>query len=124
MPLIGLRPAPMDADYAALVAAGAVTVAQVDGAPAGLIVLVAHPDHVLVENVAVAPEHQGRGIGRALLAHAEEHAAEVGVGELRLYTHEKMTANQALYARLGYRVVERRAEHGFARVFMSKRIDG
>ena len=114
----------MDADYAALVAARVVTVAEVDGAPAGLIVLVAKPDHLLVENVAVDPERQGHGIGRALLAFAEARAAELGLDELRLYTHVKMTENQALYARLGYREVERRAERGFARVFMSKRIAG
>jgi hypothetical protein len=33
-----------------------------------------------------------------------------------------MTRNIALYARLGYAEVERRAEHGFARVFMRKRL--
>jgi ribosomal protein S18 acetylase RimI-like enzyme len=112
----------MDADYEALTRAGLAWVAEADGAIAGVLVLEVLDDHLLVENVAVDPRLQGRGVGRALLAFAEERAAELGLSELRLYTHVKMTENQALYARLGYREVERRAEKGFARVFMSKRI--
>jgi ribosomal protein S18 acetylase RimI-like enzyme len=117
---IGMRPGPMDDDYAARVGEGRVWVAQADGEIAGLVVLIPHDDHLLVENVAVDPARQGQGIGRALLAHAERQAAQLGVPELRLYTHVKMTENRALYARLGYREVERRTESGFERVFMSK----
>ena len=45
-----------------------------------------------------------------------------GIGTLVLYTHEKMSENQALYARLGYVADEWRRENGFSRVFMSKRL--
>jgi ribosomal protein S18 acetylase RimI-like enzyme len=120
---IGMRPIPMDADYDAAVSAARAWVAEIDGEIAGLLVLVAHDDHLLVENVAVEPSRQHQGVGRALLAFAEQHAAELGLGELRLYTHVKMTENQALYARLGYREVGRRSEQGRSAVFMSKRID-
>jgi ribosomal protein S18 acetylase RimI-like enzyme len=110
----------MDDDYAARVGDGRVWVADAGGEVAGLIVLIPHDDHLLVENVAVEPARQGQGIGRALLDFAERRAAELGIPELRLYTHVKMTENQALYVRLGYREVERRTENGFERVFMSK----
>jgi len=120
---IGMRPGPMDADYEAVARGGDAWVADEGGEIAGLLVLEAHGDHLLIENVAVEPARQGQGIGRALLAFAEERAAELGLGELRLYTHIKMTENQALYARLGYREDERRCEQGFARVFMSKRLE-
>jgi ribosomal protein S18 acetylase RimI-like enzyme len=113
----------MDADYDAAVSAARAWVAEIDGEIAGLLVLVAHDDHLLVENVAVEPSRQHQGVGRALLAFAEQHAAELGLGELRLYTHVKMTENQALYARLGYREVGRRSEQGRSAVFMSKRVD-
>ena len=103
MPRIGLRPIPMDADYPELVRSGVVWVAEDGGNIAGLVVLIAHDDHVLVDNLAVEPSHQGRGIGRQLLAFAEEHARGLGLDEMRLYTHVKMTENQAIYARLGYR---------------------
>jgi ribosomal protein S18 acetylase RimI-like enzyme len=119
---IGRRPAPMDDDYPARVRAGSVFVADVDGVVAGILVLIAHADHLLVENVAVEPARQGQGIGRALMAYAERRAVELGLPELRLYTHVKMTENRALYARLGFREVGRRTEDGFERVFMSKRI--
>jgi N-acetylglutamate synthase-like GNAT family acetyltransferase len=119
---IGRRPAPMDADYAALIAAGQVTVAERDGAIAGVLVLVPMGDHLLVENVAVEPGAQRTGLGRRLMARAEDEASALGLFELRLYTNEKMAENVAWYPRLGYRETERRAESGFARVFFAKRL--
>ena len=114
----------MDDDYAARVRDGRVFVAEAGGGAVGILVLIPHADHLLVENVAVDPAQQGRGIGRALLAFAEQRADELGLAELRLYTHVKMTENQAFYRRLGYRETERRAQSGFERVFMSKRLGG
>jgi ribosomal protein S18 acetylase RimI-like enzyme len=56
------------------------------------------------------------------MAFAEQRARFLGLPEIRLYTHERMTANIAFYTRLGYDEVERRVEDGFARVFMRKRL--
>jgi ribosomal protein S18 acetylase RimI-like enzyme len=120
---IGRRPAPMDADYAAQIAAGRVTVAERDGAVVGLLVLVPLDDHLLVENVAVDPAAQHGGLGRRLMDRAEDEARALGLSELRLYTNELMTANVAWYPRLGYRETERRTESGFSRVFFAKRLD-
>lgn len=122
VPRIGGRPGPMDENYVEKVAAGLVSVAEEDDEIVGLIVLSREPDHLLIENVAVAPERQGRGIGRALIAHAEAVAEEAGTPCLRLYTHVKMTENQALYRRLGYEETHRLAENGFERVFFEKRL--
>lgn len=116
---IGRRPAPMQDDYAQKVSAGSVFVAD-DGGVVGLIVLIDAPNHLLVENVAVAPERQGSGIGRALMDLAEAHARERGLGELRLYTNAAMSENIRLYHHLGYTEVDRRGEDGFERVFFSK----
>ena len=127
---IGMRPGPMDADYAEKVRRGLVHVAE-DGdgngggagpEVVGLIVLIEIDDRLLIENVAVAPDRQGGGIGRGLLAFAEETARGAGIGTLVLYTHEKMIENLELYARLGYVADEWRREDGFSRVFMSKRL--
>jgi ribosomal protein S18 acetylase RimI-like enzyme len=107
----------MNDDYDALVAAGEVFVFD---DLAGLIVLRAEPDHLFVDNVAVEPSRQGEGLGRALLAFAGERAAAAGLPELRLYTNAAMTENIALYGRLGWEEYERRAEHGFSRVFFRK----
>lgn len=117
---IGGRPAPMDDDYAIRVSGGLVDVAVKDDELLGLIVLVPVDDSLLVENVAVDPSRQGRGVGRALLAHAEAIASHLGLAELRLYTNAAMTENLTLYLRLGYREVDRRTEGGFERVLFSK----
>jgi ribosomal protein S18 acetylase RimI-like enzyme len=119
---IGRRPAPMDDDYRAKIAADEVYVAEADGLVVGIVVLIPARDHLLVENVAVDPGFQGRGIGRALMAHAERHAREHDLDELRLYTNAAMTENLTLYPALGYREDDRRTEDGFERVFFSKRL--
>ena len=120
---IGRQPAPMTADYAALIAAGAVTVLEADGEPAGVLVLAPRDDHLLLENVAVAPARQGRGLGRRLVERAEARARELGLPEVRLYTNRAMTENLALYPALGYRETGRNEEDGFARVHFAKRLD-
>ncbi|MBW8484691.1 GNAT family N-acetyltransferase [Actinomadura parmotrematis] len=117
--LIGIRPLPMEADYGALIAAGRVFVT---GAPAALIVLVPEDGALLVENVAVAPAAQGRGLGRRLLAFAEERARALGLPSLRLYTNALMTSNIALYERLGYRETRRDDIGGRHVVHMAKQL--
>jgi GNAT superfamily N-acetyltransferase len=117
---IGRRPAPMDDDYADKIDRGQVEIADLDGTPIGVLVLIPGDGHLLVENVAVDPSHQGRGVGRALLGHAERTAAQLGLPELRLYTNAAMTENLELYPELGYREVVRKSDDGFERVFFAK----
>jgi ribosomal protein S18 acetylase RimI-like enzyme len=99
-----------------------VTVAESDGEIVGLLAVGEDDEGFVVENVAVHPDHQGRSLGRTLLELAEREARRAGYGSIYLFTHEKMTENQALYARLGYVEYERRREHGLARVFMRKQL--
>ena len=120
---IGMRPGPMDDDYAAQIRLEQLFVAEDEGALAGLVVLVAYDDHLLVENVAVDPARQGEGIGRALLAHAEAVARRTGLPTLRLYTNAAMRENIALYSSLGWEETERRSENGFERVFFGKQLE-
>lgn len=94
-----------------------------DGEIVGLIVLVAAEDHLLIENVAIDPRHQGKDIGRSLMALAEAYAGDRAIPELRLYTNAAMTENLALYSRLGYREYARGTENELKRVFFSKRLD-
>lgn len=120
--MAGLRPGPMDADYAAAIAHDETWVAELDGEIVGYLVLVLAPDHLLLENVAVAPEAQGRGIGGALLALAEQRAVDAGLREVRLFTHATMVENQRLYEGRGYLRTERRRVDEFDRVFYAKRV--
>ncbi|MDI3407285.1 GNAT family N-acetyltransferase [Streptomyces cavernicola] len=117
---IGLRPAPMDRDHAADVAAGRVFVT---GDPfTGLVVLVPHADHLYLESIAVHPDAHGRGVGRVLLAFVERRAVELGVPEVRLLTNALMWENQKIYARYGYEVVERRVDGPYDRIHYRKRV--
>ncbi|MBL8703903.1 MAG: GNAT family N-acetyltransferase [Rhodospirillales bacterium] len=120
IPRIGKKPGPMLDDYAARVAEDVVWVAELDGRVVGILVLLPEPDHVLLDNVAVAPEAHGKGIGRALVAFAEDEARRRGHAEIRLYTHEKMTENVAMYPRLGYAETHRAQQAGYDRVFFRK----
>ncbi len=120
VPRVGREPAPMTADYAALVAAGEVR-AAVDGTTVvGVLVLRPVPGAMHLENVAVDPGAQGRGIGGLLVEHAEHEAREAGLPAVELYTNARMTENLALYPRLGYVETGRRSEDGFDRVFFRK----
>jgi ribosomal protein S18 acetylase RimI-like enzyme len=119
---IGMRPGPMDTDHAEKLGRGLVSVDEEGGEVAGLIVLVETAGGLLIENVAVDPARQGQGIGRRLLEFAEVTARAAGIDTLTLYTHEKMSENLALYARLGYAETERRNQGSFSRVFLSKRL--
>lgn len=118
---MGTEPAPMGEGYASLVAAGQVWVAERDGALVGLLVLKPEADHLLLDNIAVSPTAQGAGIGARLLALADDYAREHGISEIRLYTNEAMTENLAYYPRHGYVETHRATEHGFHRVFFTKR---
>jgi ribosomal protein S18 acetylase RimI-like enzyme len=104
VPLIGREPKPMTADYAEAVRRHRIDLLHLDGVLAALIETIAEADHLLIENVAVAPAFQGRGLGRKLMAHAEQIAAASGFGEIRLYTNKLFTDNIALYRKLGYRI--------------------
>jgi ribosomal protein S18 acetylase RimI-like enzyme len=120
VPRIGREPAPMQADYPALIDAGVVWVAEEDRELVGVLVVRPQPPALLVENVAVRPASQGRGLGRALMAFAEERARASGLQETVLYTNERMTENLRFYPALGYLETGRREQDGFARVFFRK----
>ncbi|KIU53896.1 MULTISPECIES: GNAT family N-acetyltransferase [Pseudomonas] len=122
IPRIGARPGPMLEDYAALIAQGRVEVFEEQGQVLGVLVLIAQADGLLLDNVAVSPAAQGRGLGRQLMAHAEARARQLGLEVVRLYTNEAMSENLGLYERLGYRETHRAEQAGFRRVFMEKRL--
>jgi len=135
---IGREPAPMVADFAAAVDAGEVRVAVVDTAAnrpteglaertvtatvAGYVVTRVQEDALLLENVAVAPGFEGRGVGGRLIRSAEEEARRAGLGKVTLYTNVLMHENLALYPQLGYTRTGERRENGFDRVYFEKTV--
>lgn len=122
VPRIGSEPAPMLADYPALIARGVVHVLPEPTTDdlCGLIVLWPTDEAMFVENVAVYPRYQGQGLGRLLLAFAELRARAAGRPEVRLYTNEAMIENLAFYERLGFEETGRRVDGGYRRVYLRK----
>ncbi len=126
LPLYGRPPMPAREDYAPRIARGEVWVAEIEAKLAAALVLERQPDYLLLYSIAIRPTYQGRGLAADLLAFADQHARELGIKEIRLYTNEKMLRNQAIYARAGYREIGRRLhpnQSGLMLVDMAKTLD-
>ena len=124
IPRIGKPPGPMLDDYAARIADGQAWVLEDAGRVFGILVLEETPEGFLLDNIAVMPDSQGKGFGRALIDFAEAEARRLGFGEIHLYTHALMTENIALYRRIGFVETHRGSEKGYDRVYMTKRLQG
>jgi ribosomal protein S18 acetylase RimI-like enzyme len=110
----------MTDDYAEVVRTHRVSVAERGGEILGLVVLGVSAEGFFVDNVAVDPAHQGIGVGRVLLEHAESAARDAGFDSIYLYTHERMVENLALYSRIGYAEYDRRTLGEARLVYMCK----
>jgi N-acetylglutamate synthase-like GNAT family acetyltransferase len=115
-----MLPGPMTRDYGAVIGSQQVTIAERDGVMVAVLALDVTEEGFLIDNVAVHPSCQGKGLGHALLRLAESRARDAGFTSIYLYTNEKMTENQALYARFGYAEYLRRTDDGLTRVYMRK----
>lgn len=69
-----------------------------------------------INYLAVLPERQSDGLGRALMAHAERALAALGCPKVNLQVRGSNQAVVAFYERLGYRVDDT--------VSLGKRLDG
>ncbi|MEZ5319015.1 MAG: GNAT family N-acetyltransferase [Vicinamibacterales bacterium] len=77
-------------------------VADIDGRPAGLCVIEDHGARWSLEHVWVAPEVQGRGVGRTLVARALDEAASRRPGPVEVLSDPHA---ESFYLRLGARRV-------------------
>ena len=121
-PLLGRTPQPMLVHYAEAVREHEIWVLDADGVLVGVLELDPRPDHLWIENVAVAPGWQGRGLGRDLLRHAEDEARGHDLDEVGLLTNERYVANIAMYTHYGYRETHRVSHQGTDLVFFRKRL--
>jgi ribosomal protein S18 acetylase RimI-like enzyme len=80
-----------------------VFVAREGGLQAGYVALCRNADEGLViEQLLVAPGHQGRGVGRRLLAHAEGYAIAQGAPSLLVVAEPDNHAARGFYLRSGF----------------------
>ncbi len=69
-------------------------------------------------NLAVDPDFQGAGLGKALIRTVEAHARACGAGQIHLATHVRMPENVALYTHLGWHEASRSGN----KVLMNKKL--
>ena len=119
---IGMQPGPMTEDYQEVIRDFQVTVAENGDHIVAVLVLALADEGFLLENVAIVPEHRGRGLGKRLMELAELEARRQNFDSIYLYTHELMTEDQEIYRHLGYIEYARRTESGLHRVYMRKQL--
>jgi ribosomal protein S18 acetylase RimI-like enzyme len=117
---IGKKPAPMLADYKALIAQGIVYVLADEKGVRGVLVMKPQGRGMFVENVAVDPRFQGQGLGRTLMAFVEQQAQTEQLDDVRLYTNEVMTENLLFYHKLGFEEEGRQVQNSYQRIFLRK----
>lgn len=121
--VIGREPLPMTVDYSAAMASHRFDLLHVGDRLAALIETVPDGEQLLIVNVAVRPDFQGRGFGVRLLRLAEDLAGQTGLAGTRLYTNKLFAENISLYASRGYQVDREEPLNGGVAVHMSKRVD-
>jgi len=72
-------------------------------------------DALYIAKLAVRPDLQGRGVGRALMAAVREEARACGLAALELQTRIELVENHAAFTRLGFVKVAETAHPGFTR---------
>lgn len=107
IPLIGREPRPMTVNYDRAVVDHMIDLYEIDGEAVALIEVVPQVQHLLIENIAVRPNHQGRRIGELLLNHAETIARSLYLAELWLYTNAAFISNIEYYTRRGFQELHR-----------------
>lgn len=118
--VIGREPLPMTADYDHAVRHHVIDLAFRDGRLVGLVEMIPRVDDLLIENVCVDPVEQGGGIGRRLVAHAEEETRRRGRRVIRLYTNKLFAANLSFYEAQGYAIEREEAFKGGTLVHFRK----
>lgn len=119
-PALGRTPRPMLADYALAVRAHQVWIVTQRGGLIATLELVAAEDHLLVQSLAVRPDRQRRGIGRALMQLAEREARRQHRALLRLKAPEAMTESLQLCEGLGFQETGRQSYWDSAIVQLEK----
>ncbi|WJH39719.1 GNAT family N-acetyltransferase [Aliirhizobium terrae] len=85
-----------------------VWIAEIDGEVVGWSAREGAPNYI--SDVWIRPDHQGRGIGRALIEHASERIASEGHATATIHTHARNAGALRLYQRCGFSIVWRGIE--------------
>lgn len=99
-------------------------IARAGGAAAGCVALKSFGEYGEVKSLFVMPEGRGLGAAKALMAHLERRADEMGIPVIRLETGDRLKAAVSLYKSIGYRVRGPFGDYELhpASMFMEKRL--
>ena len=102
-------------------------VVRADGEVAGYALVLFRSNALVARlySLAVGKDHQGQGIGSALIEDAERIARERGAARLRLEVREDNPGARRLYESLGFRLIGRRPDYyadGMAAIRLEKQI--
>jgi GNAT superfamily N-acetyltransferase len=106
-----LTPQSMAADAAD----GALLLAELGGTLVGCVFVRPKQDALYIGKLAVRPDLQGSGIGKALVAAARAEARALGLKALELQTRIELTENHAAFARMGFMKTAETAHRGYQR---------
>lgn len=96
-------------------ARGEAAVGWLDARPVACMRMSAEGGHLHVRRLAVVPDLQGRGMGRAMMAWAESEAGRRGLAAVTVGVRLALTGNRAFFGRLGYVPVAEHAHPGYDR---------
>ena len=86
----------------------------------GVVALVPQAAAMHLFSIAIAPEAQGRGLLREVMAFAESEARKRQLDKLSLYTNVLMQKNRAIYRHLGFVETAMEQAGGYEIVFMER----
>jgi len=93
-------------------------IAEIDGAHAGHIFLVQHPqiaDTAKLRLLMVEPKARGLGLGQRLVAECVAFAREIGYRRVLLWTQSHLTSAIKIYEAAGFELVSEEAHHSFGK---------
>ena len=85
-------------------------------------ILVKINDQIILDNIAVDPPHQKKGIGNNFIKFIEEYLMEQKVNKYQLYTNEMMFENIDWYQKIGFKIFKKVTEKGDNRIYFEKEL--
>ncbi len=104
-PEIADEPIPQPTRFVAAASEGLLLVAAGPGGPVGFARFESDPPDLQLAEFDVDPEHQGRGVGAALLAAGDALGAALGLERMTLTTFRDLPWNRPYYERRGFREI-------------------
>ena len=85
-------------------------------------ILVKINDQIILDNIAVDPSHQKKGIGNNFIKFIEQYLIKQKLDKYQLYTNEKMFENIKWYQKIGFKIFKKVTEKGYNRIYFEKEL--